>query len=356
LTWRSFSWDQLKRIDGRGQHLVSRLSVLGRAEPLSTALSKAFEAQCRYEHARASLHPKGVQISMDDGFVARFTTVPGNLPFYFWLPASSCLGPLNRLFDDTKPRNGVLDGAEWGALAYVALEVLKGAVDAGMPPARLEANPPPPSLVSHDVGQGLVFESTVVFRGRGIGRNFGRILLPLATADELAKYLEPQMFFGDAVGRAQIALPVHLPAGHLPFEDLRLLAPGDVVFVADSVAALMKTARIQTSHHTIAVEITPDDDAFRVGIVEIMEYQMENTSPEAATMKLTQTEVDIEIRMGSVRVSLQELGSLAPGSVFVMDTHPGDPVELVVGGSVIAQAELVVVGERVGCRVIRRLK
>jgi flagellar motor switch/type III secretory pathway protein FliN len=356
LTWRSFSWDQLKRIDGAGQHLVSRLSVLGRGEPLSTALSKAFEAQCSYEHARASLHPKGVQVAMDDGFVARFTTVPGNLPFYFWLPASSCLGPLNRLFDDTKPRSGSLDGAEWGSLAYVALEVLKGALDAGLPPVHLEANPPPPSLVSHDLGQGLVFESTVVFRGRGIGRNFGRILIPSATAEELAKYIEPQMFFGDAVGRAQISLPVHLPAGRLPFEALRLLAVGDVVFVADSLESLMKTAQIQTSHHKIAAELTPDDDAFRVDIVEIKECPMENTSPEAATTKLTLTEVDIEIRMGSVRVSLLDLGSLAPGSVFVMDTHPGDPVELVVGGSVIAQAELVVVGQRVGCRVIQRLK
>ncbi len=356
MTWRSFPWDRLKRLDGPGQHLVPRLSILGRAELFSAALGKALGVKCRFEHARASVHSDGVRVQMDDGFVARVTTVPGNFPLYLWLPASSCLGLLHRLFDDTAPRNGRLNAEEWGALAYVALEVLKAAVDAGLPPARLEANPPPESLVAQDLSSGPVMESTIVFRGSGIGRNFGRLLMPLATAEELSNHLEPQTYFGDAVGRAQVKLPVCIPAGHLPFEDLRTLMAGDVVFIAESLDELMSAGHIKTSHHHISVALNHDDDAFGVTVVNLKDNLMDHDVAEADTTKLTQTEVEIEVRMGSIRVSLMDLGSLAPGSLFVMDTHPGDPVELMVGGTAIAQAELVVVGERVGCRVIQRLK
>lgn len=355
MTWRSFPWDRLKRLDGPHQYLVSRLSVLGRAEAFSAALEKAFETKCRFEHARATMHPAGLHVATDDGFIARICSVPGNLPMYVWLPASSCLGPLNRLFDDAEPRSGRLNSAEWGALAYVALEVLKAAVDAGLPPARLEANPPPDSLIARDLA-GPVLESTVVFRGTGIGRNFGRLLIPIASAEELAKHLDPQRYFGDAVGRARLKLPVLVPAGHLPFDDLRALGPGDVVFVAESLEDLMKAGQIRTSHHHIAVEIQPDEDAFGVNVIRLQDALMDKSIAEAPTTKLNQTEVDIEVRMGTIQVSLMDLGSLAPGSVFVMDTHPGDPVELMVGGSAIAQAELVVVGDRVGCRVIQRLR
>ena len=352
----AFPWQSLPRVDSIDARWTSRLSLLGRSQVFSDALSKAFEVKCRYEHARASFHPPGFPLSNDDGFVARVTTVPESSPLYVWVPATSCGPLLQRLFDDTTPRGSRLSDQEWGAMAYVALTVLKAGIDAGLPPMHLEANRPPNALIARDFSREPTIESVIVFRGDGMGRNFVRLLVPRATASEIGNHLRPQQYWADAVGRAVIRLPVTRPIADLDASDVRGLAPGDVIFVADSIEKFLGDTYVHTSHHEITSKIVHTDDRFDLLIEWIEETPVATATPEDATTQLTTSTVKVDVKIGDIQISLADLGALAPGTVLTHDTHPGAPVELLVGGQPIATAELVLVGGRVGCRVIQRVR
>ena len=62
--------------------------------------------------------------------------------------------------------------------------------------------------------------------------------------------------------------------------------------------------------------------------------------------------VTLTLEVGSARVSLQELMSIAPDSVLELDRLAGEPLLIKVNGTPIGRAEVVVAGENYGLKVI----
>jgi len=86
---------------------------------------------------------------------------------------------------------------------------------------------------------------------------------------------------------------------------------------------------------------------------------MNNSSEGAASAAAPRSNLDIlkdielpvSLRFGSTRMILQELVRLHAGSVIQLDGAPGDPVELLVNGLVVARGEAVIVQNSYGIRI-----
>jgi flagellar motor switch protein FliN/FliY len=75
--------------------------------------------------------------------------------------------------------------------------------------------------------------------------------------------------------------------------------------------------------------------------------------PSAATNVsiLADIPVDVAIELGRRRMLLKELAALESDDIIELDQPMDRPLDLVVGGRVLARGELVMVGERVALRV-----
>ena len=61
--------------------------------------------------------------------------------------------------------------------------------------------------------------------------------------------------------------------------------------------------------------------------------------------------VDVSLRVGSTDISIRDLVSLVEGSVVALDTDAGEPMDVLVNGTLIAHGEIVVVDNRFGVRL-----
>ncbi len=61
--------------------------------------------------------------------------------------------------------------------------------------------------------------------------------------------------------------------------------------------------------------------------------------------------VSLTVELGRTRISIRDLLQLAHGSVVELDGLAGEPMEVLVNGTLIAQGEVVVVNERFGIRL-----
>ena len=65
--------------------------------------------------------------------------------------------------------------------------------------------------------------------------------------------------------------------------------------------------------------------------------------------------VPVTVVVGHGQIPLRTLLDLAPGAVLELDCNVGDPVEISVGGQIIAHGELVSINGQLGVRVIEIL-
>ena len=61
--------------------------------------------------------------------------------------------------------------------------------------------------------------------------------------------------------------------------------------------------------------------------------------------------LQLSARVGSVTMTMEEVGKLEPGAVVQFDAKVGEAVTLLANGFAIAQGELVMVDDRYGVRV-----
>lgn len=69
---------------------------------------------------------------------------------------------------------------------------------------------------------------------------------------------------------------------------------------------------------------------------------------------LREAQVELEVRFARVQMKVEELARLTPGQILTLDIPLGEPVELVAGGSVLGQGELVNVEGHLGVRLLSR--
>ena len=61
--------------------------------------------------------------------------------------------------------------------------------------------------------------------------------------------------------------------------------------------------------------------------------------------------VNVSLRVGKTDLSIRDLVSLVEGSVVALDTDAGQPMDVLVNGTLIAHGEIVVVDNRFGVRL-----
>ncbi len=61
--------------------------------------------------------------------------------------------------------------------------------------------------------------------------------------------------------------------------------------------------------------------------------------------------VRLSVELGRTRLTIKELLELAQGSVVELDGLPGEPMDILINGYLIAQGEVVVVEDRYGIRI-----
>lgn len=83
-----------------------------------------------------------------------------------------------------------------------------------------------------------------------------------------------------------------------------------------------------------------------------MSEQMEqNGSPAQGLDRVLDLPLDVHVEIGRRRVRIGELLAMTRGAVLDLDTMAGAPLSVFANGTLIAQGEAVIVGERYGVRL-----
>ncbi len=104
-------------------------------------------------------------------------------------------------------------------------------------------------------------------------------------------------------------------------------------------------------------EINPDEEATRIDVE--LPQDPPSSGPSMA-QNILDMSPDIPVQvvavMGKKAVTVKDLLNLHLGQVMDLDKIPTDPIDLVVGGKIIAKAELVDVDGKLGLRILKILK
>lgn len=65
---------------------------------------------------------------------------------------------------------------------------------------------------------------------------------------------------------------------------------------------------------------------------------------------LENIEVQMTVEVGRTEITIRDLLRLSEGSVVELDRLAGDPLDILINGTMIAKGEIVMVGERFGVR------
>jgi flagellar motor switch protein FliN len=119
-------------------------------------------------------------------------------------------------------------------------------------------------------------------------------------------------------------------------------------------------AAIEESVGQPLVEVDPEqlESTFRVDLggptVEIGMTSIPVGAPAAAPSagsRLSSVRLDVSVELGRAKIPVRELLALDEGGVIRLGRPVGEPVDLVVNGTVTARGEIVVVDGRLGLRV-----
>ena len=92
----------------------------------------------------------------------------------------------------------------------------------------------------------------------------------------------------------------------------------------------------QDEENTVAAEAAGDDNDVRVSVQNLR--------------VLENIDVTLTVEVGSTEIRIRDLLRLNEGSVVELDRLAGDPLDILVNGTIIARGEVVMVGERFGIR------
>ena len=83
--------------------------------------------------------------------------------------------------------------------------------------------------------------------------------------------------------------------------------------------------------------------------IENTENKTERANAENLKV-LENIDVRLTVEVGNAEIKIRDLLRLNEGSVIELDRLAGDPLDILVNGTMIAQGEVVMVGERFGVR------
>lgn len=90
-------------------------------------------------------------------------------------------------------------------------------------------------------------------------------------------------------------------------------------------------------------------DVDRVALDELTEDEQPNTNPDLDV--ILDIPVSISMEVGRTSITIRNLLQLNQGSVIELDRLAGEPLDVLVNGTLIAHGEVVVVNEKFGIRM-----
>ena len=104
--------------------------------------------------------------------------------------------------------------------------------------------------------------------------------------------------------------------------------------------------------NTAADNVAADNVAADNVAAEQTSSQNEDLSSASADnlRVLENIDVKLTVQVGSAELKIRELLRLNEGSVIELDRLAGDPLDILINGTMIAKGEVVMVGERFGIR------
>jgi len=104
-------------------------------------------------------------------------------------------------------------------------------------------------------------------------------------------------------------------------------------------------------HHDAehATEVAHPDASSEPSLEDFKPSQPGNINPEV----LQNIVVSLSIEVGRAQIKIKDLMRLSQGSVVELDRIAGEPLDLLVNNSVVAQGEIVLVNDRYGVRLTR---
>jgi flagellar motor switch protein FliN/FliY len=113
---------------------------------------------------------------------------------------------------------------------------------------------------------------------------------------------------------------------------------------AASEAASVEAA----AQETVAAAVDHEEDA-EPSLEDFKPTMPGNINPEV----LQNIVVNLSIEVGRAQIKIKDLMRLTQGSVVELDRIAGEPLDLLVNNSVVAQGEIVLVNDRYGVRLTR---
>ena len=99
-------------------------------------------------------------------------------------------------------------------------------------------------------------------------------------------------------------------------------------------------------------------DAAQIGTDQLEQAQLENLHAEPTPVEgnvnmdaILDIPVSLSVEIGQTRISIRNLLQLNQGSVIELERLAGEPLDVMVNGTLIAHGEVVVVNEKFGIRV-----
>ena len=117
----------------------------------------------------------------------------------------------------------------------------------------------------------------------------------------------------------------------------------------DWAAAMQEQADTETGQ-----EITPAADASNYQAAEFQNLQDEGDGANATDLNLDvilDVPVSLSMEIGRTHINIRNLLQLNQGSVVELDRLAGEPMDVLVNGTLIAHGEVVVVNEKFGIRL-----
>jgi len=97
---------------------------------------------------------------------------------------------------------------------------------------------------------------------------------------------------------------------------------------------------------------TPPNDNAEVEKAELKELKDNSTNGSDVSMEvLLDIPVNISMEIGRTKITIRNLLQLNQGSVVELDRLAGEPLDVIVNGTLIAHGEVVVVNEKFGIRL-----
>ncbi len=198
-----------------------------------------------------------------------------------------------------------------------------------------------------------------------LSRLFGRTIVISPPTTMLRPFADNRELLasGDREDLVQVAFPIRVAdVGSSPIESrIVQLFPGEFArrLSDEFLASAARSAQAAPPRPSAAP--APPTASEAVG------WEPEPLPPEAEAMASSDDEripfdvikritVPVTVRLGEAHLSLQEVLSLTRGSIVQLDAADGQPVDVLVSGTLVARGEVVVVRERFGVRITQLVR